>query len=142
MNAKERRRFKKKLYNSFSPQGKSAYYKVKKNVLFVVPYPAATLEHELAKFLTAYLHRSGVDVHALIPKFLKRIPDFIEGIDYKSKGKTRDYITEAVENKTDLRRDFVDLETGEIIEFEHDYSLAKKKKGKDYEHDKVVVYEL
>ena len=62
MNAAERKRFKIKLHNSYHPTGGQKHHKIKKNVLFVTPYPSATIEHELCKFLYAYLHRSGCNV--------------------------------------------------------------------------------
>ena len=144
MNSAERRKFKKRLWDSYSPTGGQRHHRVKKNVVFVVPYPSATLEHELCKFLYAYLHRSGCAVEILFPQFLERIPEFIKGIDYKEgRDKVkRDYWTEAVENATGLRRDFVCGETGNVTEFEHDLKRAKKEKGQLYLSKQVTTYEI
>jgi len=143
MNAAERKRFKSKLYNSYHPTGKSAHYRVKKNVLCITPYPSATLEHELCKFLFAYLDHSNCNADYLFPLFLERIPKFVKGIDYKStkeKG-TNDYWTEGVENATGLRRDYTSGENGRIREFETDKKRALKDKGEGYTVN-TDIYEI
>jgi len=78
-----------------------------------------TLEHELAKFVIGYITAAGGDVEVLFPYFIPRIKEFAKGIPLKKwcfKNSKREFITEAKEKATNKIRDFVCLDSGEIIE--------------------------
>ena len=149
MNAEERRKAKMKLWDSFHPTGGQKHHRVKKNVVHLTPYPAATLEHELCIFIHSFLYRSGCAVEILFPLFLERIPEFVKGIDYKKdrEKNKKDFLTQAIENSSGLKRDFVGMEElpdGSPVEFETDAKRAKKNKGQLYlgKDKKVTVYEI
>jgi hypothetical protein len=94
------------VYNSYHLPGCSNLHKRKVNAIFISP--ANSIEHELAKTRICYLL-------------------------LKNKQK---FITEAVENKTNLRRDVVSL-SGEIYEIEK-YGNGK---GRGHRHpDNVNVF--
>jgi len=90
---------KQSVMRSFHTPGCSNYVKRAKNAIFITPMNS--IEHEIAKLNLCYsLKKLGYD-----------------------------FITEAVENKTGLRRDVVCLDTGEIFEVETTPERAKRFEG-------------
>ena len=88
------------------------YCKRKKNAVFI--NPANSLKHETEKLKLCYNLRK----------------------------EKKEFITEAVENKTGLRRDVVCLDTGIVYELETNPKKAKSLKREGYLNDNVEVIEV
>lgn len=99
MNKKDKLISKINVMRSYHTPGCNNYVKRAKNAIFITPMNS--MEHEVAKLATCY--------------------------ELKKRG--FDFITEAVENKTGLRRDVVCLDTGEIFEIETTKERAKRFEG-------------
>ena len=96
MNKKEIRAKIRHNWYKFHVPGCSNLHRIKRNAVFISP--ANSLAHEIAKLKVCYeLRKTGCD-----------------------------FITEAVENKTGLRRDVVDLTSGIIFEIETDKKRASR----------------
>lgn len=108
MNERELMLQRKRVYNSYHISGCSNLHRVKKNAVFLSV--ANSLEHELAKC----------------------------NVCYELKKRGYEFLTEAVDNKSGLRRDIVSLDDGRVYEVETDERRAKRFDG----DSNVVVIKL
>jgi hypothetical protein len=99
MNKRDKMRLKLGVMRSYHTPGCSAYIKRAKSGIFISP--SNSIEHEVMKTIIAYA--------------------------LKKRGE--EFITEAVENKTNLRRDLVSINSGQIYEIETTPERAERFKG-------------
>lgn len=126
MNKKELLLKRTEVWKSYHTPGMPNYAKRKKNAVFI--NSRNTAGHEVAKTIIGYQFRKNGQVQwsEKLTELMKEITKEVKQLNKGIKGTPSEFITEAVDNLTNKRRDAVGLDNHLIVEPESDKKRAAR----------------